>query len=620
MKSDNLKKMKKSDIISSIKELNASNFSCKTCSLHENVLINNITEASKEESFYSLSIENISSILSQIDFNEIEDSLELIKTILGRTYKIHGNETIILLNSFKTKNFPNFTLTNYIEILSEIKSSEIFSKIEELYTIETTQPQIDWEYEVQERENQIKALTTELEPKRKKREERNILNSAENFPFNDERPDDYESNPFVACAKGKLSSIQYFYENENQRNKYENIELKDINQRTPIFFACKYGHLYLVRYFIEKLHVNIEDKDNVGNTILMIAVFYGHYDIVKYLCEKANANVDIIDNYGATIFHIACHSNLEIAKNLYEKYKIDTEAKDNEGKTAIFYAIMSKNIEIVKYLCENTNVNIEAIDNEGQTVLIEACRCCNLDIIQYLCENMNANIEARDNERTSVLSIACLDNNLETVQYLCGKVDFHSFEECGIKFNPLFGACCAGKLEIVKYLIEVQHADTEILNYFEVKPIDIAAVRGHLDVFKYLYYRELSCKNPDDINQRYVIAGTIPILDFLFDEVGVTLHDKEKTNILIEICSSEFFEKVVYLIEKRDFNPNGADYEGNTPLASACSKGNLEVVQYLCENQHVNPFTNPNDEFSPLTLAQNHPQILDYFNSLRNDS
>lgn len=40
-----------------------------------------------------------------------------------------------------------------------------------------------------------------------------------------------------------------------------------------------------------------------------------------------------------------------------------------------------------------------------------------------------------------------------------------------------------------------------------------------------------------------------------------------KKNILIDACSTNMFEKVVYLIEKMNFNPNG----------------NSKIVQYLCE-------------------------------------
>ena len=59
---------------------------------------------------------------------------------------------------------------------------------------------------------------------------------------------------------------------------------------------------------------------------------------------------------------------------------------------------------------------------------------------------------------------------------------------------------------------------------------------------------------------------------------------------------------------------------GNTPLTAACSVGSLEIVKYLCEKQHVNPFTGRNGTYDLLSEAHDHPQVLEYLNSLRNDS
>ena len=78
---------------------------------YETKLINNIEELSTNENFFNLPLNNIFSIISKVDFNEIEDVdriLEIIQNIIKNIISKHSEEKetlLILQNLNLTSNF-----------------------------------------------------------------------------------------------------------------------------------------------------------------------------------------------------------------------------------------------------------------------------------------------------------------------------------------------------------------------------------------------------------------------------------------------------------------------------------------------------------------------------------
>ena len=84
----------------------------------------------------------------------------------------------------------------------------------------------------------------------------------------------------------------------------------NINQSTVLHFACRYGHLHVVRYLTQLyddtvLNVNARNKDGV--TPLHFASGSGHLDIVKYLVEEedCHSNINDMTNDGNTAYDLA---------------------------------------------------------------------------------------------------------------------------------------------------------------------------------------------------------------------------------------------------------------------------------------------------------------------------
>jgi ankyrin repeat protein len=64
------------------------------------------------------------------------------------------------------------------------------------------------------------------------------------------------------------------------------IDLKDKDGWTPLWWAAKYGHEAIVKFLLATEKVDVNSKDEDGRILLWWAATYGHEAIVKLLLEK----------------------------------------------------------------------------------------------------------------------------------------------------------------------------------------------------------------------------------------------------------------------------------------------------------------------------------------------
>lgn len=112
------------------------------------------------------------------------------------------------------------------------------------------------------------------------------------------------------------------------------------------------GYLEILRYLVEECNIDADKVyEETGVTPLMNAAMDGQVKIVEYLVEHAGANVNQVHKKsGMTLLHIATRKyNIELIKYLIKK-KVDIDAKDFEGRTALNYAeTFLKQVEELKH-------------------------------------------------------------------------------------------------------------------------------------------------------------------------------------------------------------------------------------------------------------------------------
>ena len=72
----------------------------------------------------------------------------------------------------------------------------------------------------------------------------------------------------------------------------------------------------------------------------------------------------------------------------------DVDAKDNEGRTALFWAASNGRVEVVKVLIEN-GANVDVKDENGKTALHWAALYGHFDVANFLIEK-GADVDAKN--------------------------------------------------------------------------------------------------------------------------------------------------------------------------------------------------------------------------------
>jgi hypothetical protein len=132
--------------------------------------------------------------------------------------------------------------------------------------------------------------------------------------------------------------------------------------------------IYLIDYFRNKLNGSTKFLDYLnlrnikGYDALLYSAYRGNYDLFKKLLDNgAHLNSNNIN--GLNVLHLSTQGNrLNIITALMEKYIFDINKQDNQGNTALHWAIYFNNQQCIDYLL-HYNINIDILDNDNCTAM-----------------------------------------------------------------------------------------------------------------------------------------------------------------------------------------------------------------------------------------------------------
>ncbi|CAF3562034.1 unnamed protein product [Rotaria sp. Silwood1] len=211
-----------------------------------------------------------------------------------------------------------------------------------------------------------------------------------------------------AVRHGHMISLQVYL---NQNPKCINKLYKyGKSQWTPLLAACFYKHEHIVHMLLTRFKPDIEalgtiTLNSIDNrldlaedvTALWTAAAVNHFDIVKLLIEHGHANINHLIKTHSTTLRAACyHNNFEMVK-----YLIEHDANPYQSKKGNYTNLMlsagRRYLSIVNYLVNELKCNINERDENGQTALYYAVRSGSFEITKYLLEHGAINI--RDDKR-----------------------------------------------------------------------------------------------------------------------------------------------------------------------------------------------------------------------------
>ena len=436
---------------------------------------------------------------------------------------------------------------------------------------------------------------------------------SQKLKYNKDIPKDFETNIFIACEEGKLSSVKYLideiglYQADEYNEKGESLlhiatrighlplvsyliekgadkEGKDRNGDTPLHYACKFGHLHIVNYLIKDCCVSINPFNNNKETPFITALKNQQNIIEQYFIKKFNYPKNLETN----IF-IACEEGkLSSVQCLIEKEKVNPDITNENGFSPIHFASRNGHLSIVEYLISK-GANIEAKDKYGRTPLHYACQEKHLQIVEYLISN-GANIKAKDSfEQTPHLVLLennDLPSNLEPL--LVSSI----IEKPKDYESNIFQACKEGKFTSVKWIIEQEKENNINKTDFDKKtPLHYACEKGHLEIAEYLILNGERIDQKDIYEKTALIYGCenghLPIIEFLlFNGANVETQDKYGRTPLHFACEKGYFSIAEYLISK-GANIETKDKYKRTPLWIAMQNGHKQIIQYAIYKCHL---------------------------------
>ena len=174
-------------------------------------------------------------------------------------------------------------------------------------------------------------------------------------------------------------------------NRGANINAKDGYGLSALHLAIKNNSIDSLNTLIANRNINLESKlpegyfthlgDNSNDAVyigkatpLIYAIFKsnGSSKIVNALIRKG-ADVNAVDEEGwSTFLYAAAFGNSSILRSIVSKNKNLVNSKTKDNVTPLHMAVVYDNIDNIKYLVRNLKVDINAQDNDGWTALYYA--------------------------------------------------------------------------------------------------------------------------------------------------------------------------------------------------------------------------------------------------------
>ena len=297
-----------------------------------------------------------------------------------------------------------------------------------------------------------------------------------------------EMNPLPYYRDDKPILVTLYQMNDktyiNKLFKYSTgwINNQDDRGYYPIFYAVLYDNLLGLSDLLLTNGATINAKEKTkGMAALHLAIKENRSEVACYLIQKG-INVDAKDNENKTPLMYAINTgNIEMVQILIAS-NADVNVYSKNQQTALMMAIDVNNPDMVKLLID-AKADVNAVDENKQTPLMYAVQADEPKIVKQLIR-ANADVNAADdNMQTALMYAAQIESTNIVKQLIDAKANVNAADEN--KQTALIYAITADNLNIVKQLIAA-NADVNAADEDGVTPIMYSAEAGNADILQTL--------------------------------------------------------------------------------------------------------------------------------------
>ncbi|RKK12755.1 hypothetical protein BFJ66_g2615 [Fusarium oxysporum f. sp. cepae] len=368
---------------------------------------------------------------------------------------------------------------------------------------------------------------------------------------------------------------------------------------TPLHCAASCGYNELLQLLLEK-GADIEARTPKGGTPLILAVVTNNEESVKILLEY-KLDIDAVDIWGGSaMFCLPNPANLSVVRRLINRGASLT-IRNNEKYTPLGRAVVNGDLPLVQML-SSQKVDLNAVASEYGTALHIATKKCNIDIVKVLVEKGASPDVANSWMYGSPLQR--LFENYDTSAENKDIIARHLINDAGADVNVRGGnmgsvlnaAILSGSIDMIKLILK-KGADIGWQDLHGRRPIHYAALKTAE------HFRLLLESSGDDE-----------------EHLGITTKTKSGLTVLHFAAATGRSDLVELVLSHTSgmISINEPDDDGWTPLLWACrvcedwgtpKEISTEIVKLLLDrgaDPSVRGRTSDDREWSPLKMARFH--------------
>jgi ankyrin repeat protein len=372
----------------------------------------------------------------------------------------------------------------------------------------------------------------------------------------------------TAVLKGSLGVVE-----ELLRVSRININCSTRSTGTALYIAANDGHEHICSRLLKQDGIDLTINKN-GDSLLHKAASSGLSTIVQQLLKKDSIDINKRDSSGRTPLIRVLDGQLstiratETTKVLLDDHRIELNAIDKLGKSALMVAIHGGFIEAAQLILAQDRVDVNAKDNWGETAVMWAAEHGEADLIHALaCHGVHFDVVNKKGQSALHYAVDGYrskhakgdDEQSRTVNLLLDKYGLEADREDSTGRAPISYAAECGNFLTTELLISKYKVDISRKDHVERTPFSYAAERGHGSILRLL-----------------LEAGF----------TGIDLEDKNGRSPLSYAADfqswADHSEVILYLLSL-GADINSKDGQGNTPLFYAVRQTNLENTKTLLE-------------------------------------
>ena len=357
-------------------------------------------------------------------------------------------------------------------------------------------------------------------------------------------------------------------------------------ERTPLAEAAAQGNEGAVNRLLEaKADVNAKDAD--GRNPLMIALNECHQSLLLPLLHNGT-EIDAQDNDGVSALHYAVdNGNLEATKALIERRpRLHMTGEKYSNQTPLHLAAEHDHDEIFKEL-HNYGADVESTCMAGFRPMHLAAFHNSLKVARLLI-GLDAERNPHAEEDKTVLHVAAEYSGVEFVELILAVNPDVNAKEKETQSTALHAAARAGSTGVCKLLLD-KGADVDLPSATGQTALHFAVINGYVETAKLLldYGSDPMMKavfgSPvlhyaaNEGNKEFVQ----PLIDAQADPEAPNIHDHRALHFAARMGHKDFVEQLFIAVTHLDLN--SVDIDGKTALHLAATAGHLSTVRLLQE-------------------------------------